>query len=119
MYIDLCSLGQNSFNKSFPTTWTELLQKLIIFSSRNPDTVHQVNRLTKLSEKDWTNEISTEAVENLNIKKYNKPLLIPETEDVKVCIVSIEILASLMIKKTKFLELSLKFLEVGTCQFCI
>ena len=46
--------------------------------------IDRLGRITKRIDKDWVSEISTEAQEDLNIKKLNKPLLIPATEDIKV-----------------------------------
>lgn len=42
--------------------------------------------LSHLIETDWSYEISTEAGQNLATNKFNKPTLIPLTEDIKVCV---------------------------------
>ncbi|KAK4887045.1 hypothetical protein RN001_003316 [Aquatica leii] len=39
--------------------------------------------MTKLLENEWSMEVSTEANKNLNIKRFNKPTIIPVTEDLQ------------------------------------
>ncbi|KAJ8958380.1 hypothetical protein NQ317_001993 [Molorchus minor] len=46
------------------------------------DCVKQFKALTNLIETDWANELSSEAGQNLAINKFNKPTLIPLTEDI-------------------------------------
>ncbi|KAK4880558.1 hypothetical protein RN001_008704 [Aquatica leii] len=43
----------------------------------------ELNNLIHLIETDWAYEISTQAVQNLAINRFNKPTLIPLTKDIK------------------------------------
>ncbi len=47
--------------------------------------IWKLNAVSSLIEKDWAHEISTSASQNLNMNKFNKPLLVPATQDVMVC----------------------------------
>lgn len=53
------------------------------------DRLEQLKYLITLVENDWAHEVSREASQNLQINKFNKPTLIPLTEDVMVSILRI------------------------------
>lgn len=42
--------------------------------------------MKKLIDEEWAIEVSTEAGQNLNLKRFNKPTMIPMAEDLAVCI---------------------------------
>lgn len=50
----------------------------------NSPKLNTLNVMKKLIEEEWSTEISTEACQNLNVKRFNKPTLIPITEDLAV-----------------------------------
>ncbi|VEN47397.1 unnamed protein product [Callosobruchus maculatus] len=47
------------------------------------DRLEELKALNVLIETDWADEISSEAGQNLNVNKFNKPTLIPMAEDIK------------------------------------
>lgn len=55
-------------------------------SNSNKEKITSLKDLTTLIENDWASEISSEAGQNLNLNKFNKPTLIPATEDIMVSI---------------------------------
>ncbi|KAK4885189.1 hypothetical protein RN001_001460 [Aquatica leii] len=49
----------------------------------NSPILNTLKIMTKLLENEWSMEVSTEANKNLNIKRFNKPTIIPVTEDLQ------------------------------------
>lgn len=50
----------------------------------NSPKLNVLNIMKKLIEEEWSTEISTEASQNINVKRFNKPTIIPVTEDLAV-----------------------------------
>lgn len=50
----------------------------------NSDVIKTLDVLKRLIEDDWACEISTEAGQNLQVNRFNKPTLIPVAEDIAV-----------------------------------
>lgn len=50
----------------------------------NSPKLNTLNVMRKLIDEEWATEISTEACHNINVKRFNKPTLIPITEDLAV-----------------------------------
>ncbi|XP_074039988.1 uncharacterized protein [Leptinotarsa decemlineata] len=81
--------GQKAFGSpSFALQMGTLIKKAIaayysleVQENMNSDKLDELNVMKKLIEEEWAIEISTEAAQNINVKRFNKPTIVPIAED--------------------------------------